>query len=165
VPTTKITPKPPAFTNSTLFTFISSDPGATFECSVDLAPFSPCTSPAAYPGLLEGPHTFGVRSIDVANRAGKAATAKWTVDLTPPVASIVKKPTDPTTSTNATFGLASNETKSTFECSLDGVGFIPCKKSITYKFLVTGPHTFSTRATDRAGNTSGPTGWSWTITP
>jgi uncharacterized repeat protein (TIGR01451 family) len=165
VPTTKITPKPPAFTNSTLFTFISSDPGATFECSVDLAPFSPCTSPAAYPGLLEGPHTFGVRSIDVANRAGKAATAKWTVDLTPPVVSIVKKPTDPTTSTNATFGLASNETKSTFECSLDGAGFIPCKKSITYKFLVTGPHTFSTRATDRAGNTSGPTGWSWTITP
>ena len=80
------------------------------------------------------------------------------------MASIVRHPTDPTTSTNAAFGLASNETGSTFECSLDGAGFTACKKSITYKLLATGPHTFSTRATDRAGNTSSPC-WSWTITP
>lgn len=164
-PKVTISPKPPKVTNSTIFSFTSSDPGGTLECSIDAALFAACTSPKAYPALGEGPHTFAVRGIDAANRAGKPATANWTVDLTPPTTTIAKGPANPTTATSAKFSLVANEKKSTFECNLDGAGFTPCKKSPSYKTLGTGPHTFSARATDAAGNTGGPANWNWTITP
>jgi hypothetical protein len=46
-------------------TFSSSEPGATFECSVD-GQTSPCESPFVLEGLGRGPHTFSVTAIDAA---------------------------------------------------------------------------------------------------
>lgn len=45
------------------FAFSASQPGATFECSLDAADFSPCTSPTSVGPLAPGPHTFQVRSV------------------------------------------------------------------------------------------------------
>ena len=124
-----------------------------------------CSTPPEFPGLAEGKHAFAVRGIDVADPAGKAVKAKWTVDLTPPQATIAKHPTNPTTSTTAAFKLASTGNQVDLRMLLDSAAFTACNKTISYKNLATGPHTFSTKATDRAGNTSSPTTWGWTITP
>jgi ABC-type oligopeptide transport system substrate-binding subunit len=165
-PKTKLDPKPPAATMGTAtFTFVSGDAGATFECSLDGAPFAACSSPKTYSGLAAGPHTFAVHGIDAAGRAGKAATAKWTVDLTPPETTITRHPADPTTSTRALFKFTSSEKKgSTFACRLDGGGFGSCPKK-GYSNLAVGSHTFQVRATDAAGNPDpSPASFTWMIT-
>jgi ABC-type oligopeptide transport system substrate-binding subunit len=164
-PRTKLDPKPPKATMGTAsFTFASADAGAAFECSLDGAPFKACSSPKTYTGLGAGPHTFAVHAIDAAGRVGKAATATWTVDLTPPDTTITRHPADPTTSTRAVFKFVSSEKGSTFACRLDGGGFTTCPKK-GYANLTAGSHTFQVRATDAAGNTdSSPASFTWMIT-
>ena len=44
------------------FTLTSPSPGATFECSLDLAPYSPCTSPVSFTGLAPGLHLLSARA-------------------------------------------------------------------------------------------------------
>jgi hypothetical protein len=67
-PHTTIHSGPSGPTNDVTATFtFSSEPGATFECSLDGAPFSPCTSPKTYTNLPDGHHTFDVTATD---RAG-----------------------------------------------------------------------------------------------
>ena len=46
------------------FSFTSNDGAAHFECQLDGAPFSPCSSPRVYGKLKLGPHKFFVRAID-----------------------------------------------------------------------------------------------------
>ena len=74
-PETTLTGTPPAVSTSpsASFTFTSDDASATFECSLDGAAFTACTSPASYTGLTEGSHTFQVR----------ARSASGVVDPTP----------------------------------------------------------------------------------
>jgi hypothetical protein len=62
------------------FEFTSPEPGVTFECSLDGAEFTPCTSPVTFTNLPEGEHTFRVRSRDPAgNVDATPATHTWTV--------------------------------------------------------------------------------------
>ena len=67
-PHTTILSAPPALTNEDHATFtFSSEAGATFECSLDGAAFTACTSPKTYTNLSDGHHTFDVTATD---RAG-----------------------------------------------------------------------------------------------
>jgi hypothetical protein len=81
VPNTKIQSGPFGVTADprATFRFTSTEPG-TFECSIDSAPYVPCTSPRTYTILTPGPHTFAVRAVD---RAGNvdASPATWTWTL------------------------------------------------------------------------------------
>lgn len=62
------------------FGFTSDDPLATFECSLDAAPFAACTSPATFFDLTAGAHTFAVRAVDAAGNADATpATRAWSV--------------------------------------------------------------------------------------
>jgi large repetitive protein len=60
------------------FVFGSPEPGATFECRLDGAPFQPCTSPVSFSSLATGPHTFDVRARDAAGNT-TVVSHSWTI--------------------------------------------------------------------------------------
>jgi chitodextrinase len=88
-PETTITSGPSGTSNSTsaTFEFTANEP-ATFQCSLDTAPFAACSSPASYTALAEGSHTFRVRSTDTAGNIDPTPPERsWTVQAnTPPIA-------------------------------------------------------------------------------
>jgi hypothetical protein len=63
------------------FTFEGTDfQDVTFECSLDGAPFSPCSSPHMFSNLTGGAHVFQVRATDSSeNTDDTPAIFSWTV--------------------------------------------------------------------------------------
>ena len=89
-PDTSLDSYPPNPSNSPTATFTFSGSGAaSFECSLDDAPFAECASPHQVTDLADGSHFFAVRAVD---DQGKADTDYpihfWTVDATPPTTTI-----------------------------------------------------------------------------
>ena len=74
--------------SSATFGFSSSESGSTFECSLDGAAFSSCSSPQSYSNLADGQHTFQARATDTAGNTDSTPAARdWNVDTsTAPVA-------------------------------------------------------------------------------
>ena len=72
---------------SATFTFAADETGSTFECSLDGAAFTACTSPRSYSGLSAATHTFDVRARDGAgNVDATPARRTWTISPPPPPA-------------------------------------------------------------------------------
>lgn len=168
-PNTMITSAPPALTNNPVatFEFSSTEAEGGFLCSLDGGPFTDCTSPSTTAPLIDGKHSFKVKAVDAAGNADRTpAKASWTLDTQAPQTSIITAPTNPTSTTSAAFKFSSTEKKSTFECNLDGAGFLPCTSAPIFTGLSITPHHIDVRAIDAAGNiTSTPAPWDWTITP
>lgn len=81
-PQTTVVSGPDASTTSASasFTFSADEPTSKFECSLDGAAFSVCTSPRAYTGLGTGDHEFRVRATDSAgNTDPTPAHYVWSV--------------------------------------------------------------------------------------
>lgn len=81
-PHTSIDSGPNGFTKDSTPTFTFSAPDANeFQCSLDSAPFAPCTSPLTTQELADGPHVFLVQAIDAANNVDTSVPARdFTVD-------------------------------------------------------------------------------------
>jgi hypothetical protein len=117
-------------------------------------------------GLAAGLHRFSVLGTDRAGNSSAWVTLSWTYsppDTTPPKVQITSAPSGQTTSTSATVTFTADETPVTFECALDNAAFAGCTSPVSYGRLAAGPHTFSVRATDAAGNVGEPATASWTI--
>ena len=85
------------------FTLSTDEPLATFECSLDGAPFESCGEAVQYSGLAVGDHVFEARAVDAAgNRDGSPARHEWTV-VARPETTIDSGPESQTASTSATF--------------------------------------------------------------
>jgi chitodextrinase len=113
-------------------------------------------------------YTYTVRALDSAGNLGGASPAATVttpvVDTTPPETTITGGPSGTVTETSASFEFASSEIGSRFECSLDSVPYAACASPSGYSGLAIGPHTFSVRTVDAAGNTDPtPATRSWTI--
>jgi hypothetical protein len=67
-----------------------------------------------------------------------------------------------TNATGATFVFHSTESPVSFECSLDSGPYAPCSSPSSYAALVDGPHAFSVRVSDPAGNVR-PQSWDWIV--
>lgn len=162
-PTVTFTSTPPSLDNSATptFSFISNEPGSTFECSLDSGTFASCSSPSNLSGLADGSHTYRVRATDAAGNTG-TATYTWTVDRTGPSVTLTSKPPSLTNSSSASFSFTSDPGV-TFECKLDSGSFVPCSSPTAYASLSDGSHTFQARGTDAASNVGAPASWTWTV--
>jgi len=152
-------------TSTAAFTFSSSEAGSSFECQIDNGAWGGCTSPATYPALADGSHTFSVRAKDgVGNQDQSPAAQTWTVDTTAPETTIVTGPSGTTSTSTAAFTFSSSETGSTFECRLDNGAWASCTSPASYAGLTDGSHTFDVRATDAIGNVdASPASRTWTV--
>ncbi|HEX5916703.1 MAG TPA: hypothetical protein VFY76_02565, partial [Nocardioides sp.] len=90
------------------FTFTSSEPGSSFECSLDGGAWAACSSPATFNRLGQGEHELRVRATDKAgNTDASPATRTWTVDRGKPTARVLSgsEPTrDPTPTVRVRLG-------------------------------------------------------------
>jgi hypothetical protein len=68
-----------------------------------------------------------------------------------PQTTLRRKPPRKTTDRTPTFGLRSDEPRSSFQCKLDGKRFRACRSPFTAKRLALGRHTFKVRARDESG--------------
>jgi hypothetical protein len=163
-PNTFITSTPSSSSSAT-FTFTSNEAPVTFECKLDDAAFSSCSSPTTLSNLSDGSHTFQVRARDSAGNIDPTpASITWTVDTTPPDTTLTGGPADPANTPNATFTFTSNDSTASFECMLDAGTFTACTSPVSYSNLTETRHTFSVRAKDPAGNVDPtPASASWTV--
>jgi hypothetical protein len=87
------------------------------------------------------------------------AIASATGSLAAPT--ITAKPTDPTSSTSASFSFT-GPSGASFQCKLDSGSFSSCSSPKSYSGLSGGSHTFRVRA-KKSGQTSAETTWTWVI--
>jgi hypothetical protein len=157
------TPPNPSGSNNAEFTFSDAEGGVSFQCSLDGAGFSACSSPQGYTALADGGHTFAVRAVDPAgNASAPTPPYAWLIDTVRPVVTLTDKPPPLTNRTSVTFSFSSNRAGSTFECRLDGAAFTPCASPVVYTKLAEGQHTFAARAA-LLGSTGPPTSYTWTV--
>ena len=153
------------------FTFHSTKPSSTFECSVDTgtADFHPCSSPFTPSALSDGDYTFRVRATDSsANTDPSPATEDFTVDTISPQTQIDTHPNAISGSAAADFTFSGSDPGgsgvASFECKLDAGAFAACTSPQHYASLAEGSHTFSVRAIDSAGNPDpSPDSFTWTV--
>lgn len=142
-------------------TFTSAEADAGFQCSLDGADASACSSPLSLVGLADGPHTVTVAAVDRAGNSTTSATS-WTVDTVAPGAAVVTGPSAPTAATtvDVTFSAVG---AAGFTCSVDGAATSGCTSPSTLPAGGEGEHVLTVVPRDAAGNL-GPAGAAtWTV--
>jgi len=151
---TTITSAPAEFSNTgvAMFSFTSNLATAKFECAIDGAIATVCTSPFSK-SLGDGSHTFAVRATDGNGESDDTpAEHLWTIDTVAPTTTLTMAPPAADNSTMVTFEFTSNEQNVTFECRLDNGAFVACQSGSSFGPIGDGAHAFAVRAKDRAGN-------------
>lgn len=161
--------RPPLFTTlqEATFEWRVGPRGSRTECSLDNAPYQPCSSPRTYRGLAAGFHQLSVRALDTGDPSPYSVYETWNIggpgapdtlfDATPPASTSLRL---------APFAWHSDQAGSRFQCSLDGAPFAPCSSPQTYRGLALGTHTLAVRAGNFAGQIDPtPASHTWTIVP
>lgn len=165
------TPSSPSNNPRPTFIFSSTEPGGSFDCDVDGTSYQGCASPWIVPvSLAHGNHRFTVRARDAAgNQDTVGESYSWAVDLIAPDTQITGAPSSSSNDRLPSFTFTSTEAGSTFECILDGASHPSCLSPWTVTAaLDEGPHRFTVKATDAAGNpdpTAATHDWRVDLTP
>ena len=167
-PITTLVVTPHAIDNSVRATFqFSSEPAATFACSVDGATFAACVSPFQTAMLLDGDHSFEVRATDAAGNVETPAPGHaWTLDSSTPDTVIDSGPSAPTTATDASITFSSPDAGpgASFTCARDNLPAAPCMSPWIVDDLTDGTHTVRITVRDAAGNVDpSPATRSWRV--
>lgn len=151
-------------------TFNATDPGGSgvnkTECSINGAAIECSSGTIAPTGLNEGSYTVSVIAQDQAGNSSTPITHTWYVDRTPPTIQFVKTPAAITQLQLDHFEFIGNDAISSiagYQCQLDLGAFASCTTPHELKNLTPGPHQFSVRAIDGAGNISQPITYNWKI--
>lgn len=182
-PQTVITAGPQGATTSTtaIFRFAASEPGSSFQCSLDGSTFTACTSPTSYPDLAEGSHTFRVAATSPDGSVDPSpAERSWVVDVSAPVLAI-QRPTGGTYVNNQSIAGAGpivvagyviveataadpQSGISNLRFEVDGIPVAPSevsqqgdRYSFTYRPASLGSHSITARGTNGAGLASATT--------
>jgi RNA polymerase sigma factor (sigma-70 family) len=86
-------------------------------------------------------------------------------DTAAPTVTITAAPPRDTATANAAIAFRANENGAVFSCKLDAAAHSACTSPVQLANLAAGAHTFSVRATDKAGNVGRDATVSWTYTP
>ena len=167
-PITSLTGQPPSVTNATTadFLFGSNEVGSTFECQLNDATITACTSPHTVSDLAEGEHTFRVRATDTAGNTDTTwAVATWRVDLTTPNITLVSKPLATTPNNRAVFHFEASEDDLSFQCQRDDLEVATCTNPWILPGIAQGDHSIRVQGVDLAGNVSETVIYEWTIAP
>jgi hypothetical protein len=158
------TPNALASTAAAQFAFSGSKSGLTWACRLDNRTWGACTSPASYPALAEGPHTFDARAID---RWGVVESSPahfaWTVDLLPPSLALTSTPPAVSDTPDGSFAIAGIGNGLQANCVLDGTAPASCSSKFAFDLLRSGTHTLTVSATDRVGVAAAPVTYTWTV--
>ena len=138
--TVDATPPDTTITGTALPLTFSSGEQARFECSLDGAAFTACSTPYAPTGLAAGQHTVDVRAIDGANNVD-ATPASRTFTVGAP-ATITDGPPEVTDNPTPTFTFTATDA----QCSLDDAPFTACSSPYTTPALASGAHKFAVRS-------------------
>jgi len=164
------------FTNTDVS--VSSTAGATTVVVAQVAPNDGTTYDVAVSGMSANgtviasiPASVAADAVGNANTASTSTdnTVTFVLDGTPPDTTINSSPSNPTTSTSASFTFSGTDNLTpaaslTFECQLDGGGFLACASPKSYSSLSLGSHTFQVRAIDAALNVDlTPASFTWQI--
>jgi hypothetical protein len=148
----------PAASSTASFTLADSSLDlASYQCSLDGASFTACTTPKALTGLGTGTHTFAAKAVDKAGNVSAASSlSSWVVDVTPPTAPVLTGP-GRTTSTQPSVSIEVSADTAGVTCTLDGAA-TPCTMTSwsAPSALGDGDHTLAVVATDALGNTAAP---------
>src|SRR5262249_46168690 len=160
--------KPATRSNATAPTFawIGAEAGGTYQCSIDNAAFTACTSGSTFPVSGEGPHGFRVRQTDASNNVGDPAEYLWTLDTTGPGApTLTTQPPAVSASTSATVEFTGAEAGGSYECRFgaDGASWNACASPVSITGLSEGAKRFSIRQVDAAGNAGTAKVITWTV--
>ena len=163
-PVPTLSGKPAALTKSkSAWISFSSEPGAVFTCSVDGGRYARCTSPGAFSGLADGPHSLAVKASDSAGNTSYPASVTWSVDSTAPDKPLLSGTPSGTTSARTASLTVIAEAGAALKCSIDGGSESACTSPIELKDLADGSHSVSVKAIDPAGNESSVASASWTV--
>ncbi|MFT7580398.1 MAG: putative repeat protein (TIGR01451 family), partial [Myxococcota bacterium] len=155
----EVAPTDPSQSADAVFGFASNEAGVTYECVLDPATTPPadldwadCNATVTYAQVTDGRHAVWVRAIDEAgNIDASPEECAWTVDTTFPETEITDGPlseTSPTEGAVLEYVDPTDATTSTFECQLDGMGWMRCDdytSSYAGADLALGEHTFEVR--------------------
>jgi len=151
-------PPDPSSSESAAFGYGATEPGSTFQCSLNSAPFAPCpASGVTYSRLRNGSYLFAVRATDPAGNVDSVPAAyPWTVAAPLPTVKIVKSPPGKINlkrgaKASLLFKFKADKPGSVFRCRIDGQKFKPCSATTKLKASL-GRHRFEVYAIDELGN-------------
>jgi hypothetical protein len=158
------TPGPGLYNHAQSVTLSDADPTATLRYS-NAGPDPTIASPAATaPVPVTSTQTLKAIAVDQVGNPSPVSTFAYTIDTAAPTTSLTGGPSGSTRVTSASFGFVSPDATATFECKLDGAGWSACVAPQAFTGLADGPHTFSARAVDPAGNAEPtPPSRTWTV--
>ena len=116
--------------------------------------------------LTDGVYTARAHQDDDLAHSTSTPFVTFTVDTNAPAApALAQKPEAATSSRSASFAFTPAESGGSSHCRLDAGTFAPCdaRTSHAYSDLNDGPHTFSVRQRDDAGNDGAAASYSWTV--
>ena len=171
-PTITLVQKPDSMTksNQAYFTFSAQDTGSgikEIQCKIDGESYKQCNSSESFNSLSTGRHTLTARSLDKSGNPSDEISYQWTVDQTKPTVNITSKPDNPSNEKNPSFAFQAQDSESgieKMECRPDGFPFEICQDGAkSYTDIYDGDHSFSVKATDKAGNVSLVETYTWSI--
>ena len=140
---------------------VASGTGTLSLCTAN--PVTPVSGVATFAACAVTGPAGDITLSAVASGLTTATSASFTVAV-PPTLTITSSPTDPTTSTTASFKYSSTMSGVANFCSIDGADFIACgAKAQSYTALALGAHTFAVKSSYKTSGFGLAATYSWTI--